>query len=115
MRRRWRDILVAGGFLAAAASGVAGCAAAGASLPTAEELMGSAAASREGEALRRGRAIAATECTGCHRLFWPRDYSPAEWRVIARTMGLRASLAEEQIRDLSAYLDAASRATRDGK
>lgn len=115
MRGTWRGVFFATGIFATVASGLGGCAAAGPSLPTAEELVGSSAASPQGEALRRGRAIAATECTGCHRLFWPREYSPAEWRVIAQKMGLRASLGEEQIRDLSAYLEAASRAGPGGR
>ncbi len=64
------------------------------------------------ETLRRGRAIAVTECTGCHRLYWPNEYPPSEWVAIVRKMGGRASLSDTQIRDLQAYYVSASRAAQ---
>jgi mono/diheme cytochrome c family protein len=64
------------------------------------------------EALHRGRALAATECMGCHRIYWPNEYAPTEWPAIVRKMGARSSLSESQIRDLELYLVAASQTAR---
>jgi hypothetical protein len=62
------------------------------------------------ESLRRGRALAVTECTGCHRLYWPNEYSPKEWTGIVRKMGARSSLSDSQMRDLESYYVSASQA-----
>jgi hypothetical protein len=64
------------------------------------------------EGLRRGRALAVTECTGCHRLYWPNEYSPKEWPGIVRKMGARSSLSDSQIRDLESYYVSASQAAQ---
>ncbi len=64
------------------------------------------------EALRRGRALAVTECTGCHRLYWPNEYSPKEWPGIVRKMGARSSLSDSQTRDLESYYVSASQAAQ---
>jgi mono/diheme cytochrome c family protein len=54
-------------------------------------------------AFRRGRSLSATECAGCHRAYRPAEYSPGEWPRILRKMGSRASLSENQIKDLETY------------
>lgn len=99
------------------AAGAAGCAASRQALPTAEEIVasGAAPAGADAEALRRGRDTYITECAGCHRLYVPSEYTPNAWRPIARRMGERISLGEDEIADLLAYLTAASRAGRVGK
>lgn len=61
------------------------------------------------ETLRRGRALAVTECAGCHRIYWPEEFSPNQWSDIAQNMGRRASLTTSQTEDLRAYLMAAAR------
>ena len=99
---------------AGAAGGLSGCAAGKASIPTAEELSAAGALSKGADpaALRRGRAVFVTECTACHRLFLPGEYSPERWRGIVKRMANRASLGEDQAADLLLYLSAASRAGR---
>ena len=62
------------------------------------------------EALTRGRALAVTECAGCHRLYFPREYSPDEWNRIIRKKAKRLSLGKEQIADINLYFQTASRA-----
>lgn len=94
----------------ALAAGIAGCAAGKASLPTAEELSASGTLPRgaDMDALRRGRNVLVTECTGCHRLFLPGEYSPEQWRAIVKRMAVRASLSDDQAADLVRYLSASS-------
>jgi mono/diheme cytochrome c family protein len=91
---------------------ISGCAASRQVLPTAEEMVasGAAPAGSDAEAMRRGRATYITECAGCHRLYTPSEYTPNAWRPIARRMGRRIALGEDEIADLLAYLTAASRA-----
>jgi cytochrome c5 len=93
------------------AGGLSGCAAGKASIPTAEELSATGAFSKGADpaALRRGRAVFVTECTACHRLFLPGEYSPEQWRGIVKRMANRASLGEDQAADLYLYLSTASR------
>jgi mono/diheme cytochrome c family protein len=116
MKRR-NGTRTAGTVLVAAlslAAGVAGCAGGRASVPTADELSAAGALPRgaDVDAIRRGRVIFVTECGACHRLYLPGEYSPEEWRPIARRMGERASLGSDQVEDLTRYLTAASRAAR---
>lgn len=89
---------------------VAGCAGSAGSMPTIDELSarGLIRPSMDPSALRRGRAYAITECVGCHRLYWPHEYAPEAWPAIARGMGGRASLSENQIKSLEHYLVIAS-------
>jgi hypothetical protein len=61
-------------------------------------------------ALRRGRALATTECAGCHRFYWPHEYSPEQWPRIIGKMGKRASLSSSQAEDVSLYFVTTSRA-----
>ena len=100
-------LLAAGGL----SSGLTGCAGERSFLPTVEELSapGGLAGGADVETLRRGRAIYVTECTACHRLFPPKNYSPEQWRVFVRKMAPRASLSGSQAADLLMYLSAASR------
>jgi hypothetical protein len=63
-------------------------------------------------AVRRGRTLSITECSGCHRVYRPNEYSRDEWSSIVRKMGARASLNESQMRDLEAYYVAAAKATK---
>lgn len=116
MKRR-KGIRTVGMVLVAAlslAAGAAGCAGGRASVPTGEQLSAAGALPRgtDMDAIRRGRTIFVTECGACHRLYLPQEHSPEEWRPIARRMGYRASLGDDQIADLEAYLTAASRAAR---
>jgi hypothetical protein len=67
------------------------------------------------ESLRRGRALAVTECAECHRFYWPHEYSPSAWPGIVRNMGRLASLNKDQIRDVERYYVSASRAERDSE
>jgi hypothetical protein len=93
------------------AAGISACAAGKTSIPTADEIRASGAlpAGTDLDALRRGRAIMVTECTSCHRLFLPDEYSPEQWRGIAKRMSARASLSGGQAADLELYLSVASR------
>ena len=63
-------------------------------------------------ALRRGRALAVTECASCHRFYWPHEYTPGQWSTIAEQMGNLMSLSESQAKDLKLYFMAASRAAQ---
>jgi len=58
--------------------------------------------------LSQGRALAVTECAGCHRFYWPHEYSPDSWPGIIKKMGDLASLNEKQIKSLEFYFVAAS-------
>ena len=53
--------------------------------------------------LRRGRALAMTECTECHRYYWPHEYSIEQWRGIVKKMGKRASLSSSQTEAVELY------------
>jgi hypothetical protein len=59
-------------------------------------------------ALDRGRAIAITECAGCHRHYWPEERRPNHWSRILRNMGERASLSSEEVEDLQLYFSTVS-------
>lgn len=95
-------------------AGLSGCAETRAVLPTPEELAVSGAlpGGADAEALRRGRAIFVTECAACHRLYWPNEYSPGQWRGIVKRMAGRASLSGSQAADLDLYLSVASESSR---
>jgi len=78
-------------------------------LPAAEEVV-PYGENRDRETLRRGRALMVTECTSCHRTYWPGEFSPREWSDISLNMGQRASLTTPQTEDLRDYVMAAARA-----
>jgi hypothetical protein len=90
---------------------VLSCAGGSGYLPTTDELRAAGVVSGEEQfaALRRGRALAITECSGCHRFYWPQEYPPEEWDRIMREMAPRTSLGEGQTEDLALYFSAASR------
>jgi mono/diheme cytochrome c family protein len=54
-------------------------------------------------AIQRGRALAVTECTQCHRLYRPDEFLVERWPHIIQTMGRRSSLNEKQINDIVIY------------
>jgi hypothetical protein len=62
--------------------------------------------------LVRGRTLLVNSCTPCHRMFWPDEYSPRQWRPIAERMGRRSFFSDDQTADLRAYAAAASRHTQ---
>jgi hypothetical protein len=92
-----------------------GCAASNRQLPMPEQLIAQGVITEGVDAtiLLRGRALAVTECTSCHRFYWPQDYPPEAWRGIAKLMGKRASLSKTQIKDLELYFVGASRAAQE--
>ena len=83
------------------------------SLPTPEQLAASGDIPKglDTDALKRGRALAMTECVGCHRLFYPGEYSPEEWKRIIQKKVKRLPFGKEQIEDISFYYTTASTAT----
>jgi len=82
------------------------------SLPTPEQLFKNGQVSEEVDkgSLTRGRALAVTECSGCHRFYFPKEYSPAEWNRIIIKKAKRLSLGRERIADIKLYFQTASRA-----
>jgi len=91
-----------------------GCAASNRQLPMPDQLSekGVIPGNSDPAALSRGRALAVTECAGCHRFYWPDEYSPDSWPGIITKMGDLASLNEKQIKSLESYFVAASQATQ---
>ena len=55
------------------------------------------------------RTLSITECVGCHRTYWPREFSPNQWSDITQNMGARASLTTPEIKALRSYFMAAAR------
>ena len=80
------------------------------SLPTPEQLAASVGINKglDTDSLRRGRALAVTECVACHRFFYPREYSPEEWNEIILKKAKRLSLGKKQMEDIGFYLTTAS-------
>lgn len=99
--------------LAVAAAFVA-CATSTGTMPTVEQLSVGNALSEGADkmALMQGRALAVTECSACHRLYWPDQFSPRAWPGILRKMGREASLSHDQIKSIELYYVTASRAAR---
>lgn len=81
------------------------------SFPTSERPVKSDHVSEEidKESLTRGRALAVTECAGCHRFYSPREHSPEEWDRIIRRKAKRLSLGKKQIADINLYFQTESR------
>jgi len=93
---------------------IAACTITTRSLPTADQL-----AKYQGSdikvdvnTLRRGRALAVTNCADCHRFFYPEEYSNGEWPEIIRDMAKMSSLNNKQIEDVMYYFNVASRTVR---
>lgn len=114
MKRSIHHIYILIIVAATAAVVAAACATSSGSLPTAEQLLHpvQAGADENTEALNRGRALLVTQCATCHRLYWPREYSPEEWEGIIRKMGRSASLSKGQIEEIQAYMRLASLSER---
>jgi hypothetical protein len=90
---------------------IAACATSARSLPTAGQLLQSGGVP-EGvgrNALKNGRALAVTQCAGCHRFFYPEEYTPENWALIIRRMGKLSSLDKKQAREITQYFQTASR------
>lgn len=86
---------------------LAGCAS---RMPMANTLTETAEATvEEREELELGRSVVVTQCTACHRQFWPDEYSPRGWAPIAKTMSKRATLSKTEASALYAYMATASR------
>ena len=77
-------------------------------MPTAQQLSTERSDLVDVEALGRGRAIAMTACSECHRQYWPVEYRTDEWPGILEVMGERASLSGEDLRSVTLYLTVAS-------
>ena len=63
----------------------------------------------EKEALQTGRALAVTECSACHRFFYPREYLSEQWDGIINSHAGRTSLDKAEITDLKHYFYVASK------
>jgi hypothetical protein len=84
-----------------------GCAVtAGHAIPDAESL--AAVTGEDLDTLRRGRASYVRSCAECHRLYFPGEYTPAEWDRIAPEMGDRAGLGGRETAELTTFLRAAA-------
>ncbi len=81
-------------------------------MPTAEELVDCMPYSVDLEALEAGREIAIIDCTDCHRTYWPAEYPPQAWSGILDKMGRRASLSENEIREVKLYFATVSEFSR---
>ena len=83
-------------------------------LPTARALVAADApgAAERYCSMQRGRAMAVTECTTCHRFFFPYEYPAAAWPSVMKRMGRLANLSRRQTGDVTRYMVAASRLTR---
>ena len=95
---------------------LSGCCTTYSPLPTEEELacMGALSQETDYDSLRRGRALAVTECASCHRFLWPHEYPPEVWPALVNRMGRKTQLNRRQIGDVTRYMVAASRATGGG-
>ncbi len=93
---------------------IAACSITTRSLPTADQLAKYQGADIKVDltVLSRGRSLAVTNCAGCHRFFYPEEYSNGEWPEIVRDMGKGSSLNSEQIKDVMYYFDVASSTVR---
>ena len=93
---------------------LSGCAGLPTLLPTPTQLAGAGdyPDGVDANSLACGRALVVTQCTGCHRFFWPHEYAPQQWPAIMSNMGQRAFLSRRRIGDMTRYMVAASRATR---
>jgi len=82
------------------------------SLPTPEQLdtLGRVPEGLDKDSLSRGRALAMTECAGCHRFYFPKEYSPEEWDRIILKHSKRLSFDKKQMKKINLYFQTASRA-----
>ena len=98
--------------LALATQYLHGCAAPQRTLPMPEVIItqGMVANGIEAKEIAQGRALAVTECGGCHRFYWPREYPPDAWADIIKKKHAQLSLNKTQRTSLTEYFVAASRA-----
>ena len=83
---------------------VGACSSARYTFPTAEQLGATGRFDEEQvRSLESGRTLAVVECADCHRMYWPAEYTAAEWPRILSDMGRRASLSEDEVNDLELY------------
>ena len=81
-------------------------------MPTADELANCVSYSVDLGALKAGREIAILDCTDCHRTYWPAEFPPQAWSGILDKMGRRASLSENEIREVKLYFATVSEFSR---
>ena len=111
--RLYYAVLAALGLGLCVAVGLVGCANNCTVLPTAEDVVGLGAVRGDDYcAVQRGRALVVTECTECHRFFWPYEYPASSWPSLMQDMGSKSVLTKRQIGDMTKYMVAASRLTR---
>ena len=82
-------------------------------VPTAQQLSREWPRAIDLDALDRGRVIAMTECSECHRQYWPGEYETEEWPDILEEMAQRASLSGEELESVTLYLTVASDIVRE--
>ncbi len=113
-RRFYPGVLILLGVALTAGIGLTAGVCRRSALPTGKQLLagGSNSVSEHYCSVQRGRALVVTDCTACHRLFFPCEYPPGVWASIMQDMGRRANLSARQVGDLSRYMVAASRVTR---
>jgi len=93
---------------------IAACTVITRSLPTADQLVKYQGSDIKVDVntLRRGRALAVTNCAGCHRFYYPEEYSNGEWPEIIRDHAKVSSLNNNQIKDVMYYFNVASRTVK---
>ena len=55
------------------------------------------------ETVRRGGALAATKCVGCHRFYQPRELPADAWPGIVESMGERSLLTYDEMLAIASY------------
>src|SRR5512145_2770905 len=65
------------------------------------------------EDLTAGRSAYVQKCAGCHHLYQPAKYDPAQWPDLVAKMSQRAKLANEEQRLITSYLRATSARLRE--
>ena len=116
-RTPYLTVVVIFGLTMSIGIGFSGCCSTYTPLPTGDELasMGALPQGADYDSLRRGRALAVTECAPCHRFLWPYEYPPEAWPSLVNRMGAnRSNMSRRQIGDVTRYMVAASRATGGG-
>ena len=63
---------------------------------------------KENSLLKKGRALAMTECAECHRYYSPEEYTPEEWDGIIQSKAQRLSLRTDQIDAIDFYFKSES-------
>ncbi len=56
-----------------------------------------------------GAQLWAENCTRCHNLRSPTDFTPAQWSMVVHEMRIRAGLTGEEQRRILAFLQSSSR------